>query len=54
MPGKRGILTQGGKEYEEYLEAMKDITICEPVVTIKSAVKEDTLKVMEELADKLV
>lgn len=42
------------RKMREYLEAMKDITICEPVVTIKSAVKEDTLKVMEELADKLV
>ena len=42
------------KKMKEYLEAMKDITICEPVVTIKSTMKEDTLKVMEELADKLV
>ena len=42
------------KKMKEYLEGMKEITICEPVVTIKSAMKEDTLKVMEELAEKLV
>ena len=42
------------KKMREYLEGMKEITICEPVVTIKSAMKEDTLKVMDELADKLV
>lgn len=41
------------KKMREYLEGMKDITICEPVVTIKSAMKEDTLKVMDELAEKL-
>ena len=42
------------KKMREYLEGMKEITICEPVVTIKSTMKDDTLKVMEELADKLV
>ena len=42
------------KKMREYLEGMKEITICEPVVTIKSAMKEETLKVMEELAEKLV
>lgn len=42
------------KKMREYLDGMKEITICEPVVTIKSAMKEDTLKVMEELAEKLV
>ena len=42
------------KKMKEYLEGMKEITICEPVVTIKSAMKEDTLKVMEELAEKLI
>lgn len=41
------------KKMREYLEGMKEITICEPVVTIKSAMKEDTLNVMEELAEKL-
>ena len=43
-----------GKKMRAILETMKDITICEPVVTIKSTMKEDTLKVMEELAEKLV
>lgn len=43
-----------GKKMREILEGMKDITICEPVVTIKSSMKEDNLKVMEELAEKLV
>ena len=36
------------------LETMKDITICEPVVTIKSTMSEDNLKTMEELAEKLI
>ena len=42
------------KKMREYLEGMREITICEPVVTIKSAMKEETLKVMKELAEKLV
>ena len=54
-----GIMENGswapmaGKKMREILEGMKDITICEPVVTIKSTMKEDTIKVMEELAEKL-
>ena len=36
------------------LETMKDITICEPVVTIKSTMNEANLKTMEELAEKLI
>ena len=42
------------KKMREILEGMKDITICEPVVTIKSTMKEDTVQVMGELADKLI
>ena len=42
------------KKMREYLEGMKDITICNQVVTIKSAVKEDTVKAMEALADELL
>ena len=42
------------KKMREYFEGMKDITICEPVVTIKSTMKEDNLQVMEELAQQLV
>ena len=54
-----GIMENGswapmaGKKMREILEGMKDITICEPVVTIKSTMKEDTVKVMDELAEKL-
>jgi hypothetical protein len=33
---------------------MKEITLCEPVVTIKCTMKHDTVKVMEELAEHLV
>ncbi len=43
-----------GKKMREYFEGMKEIILCEPVVTIKSTMKDDTLKVMEELAEKLV
>ena len=42
------------KKMHEYFEGMKAIEICDPVVTIKSTMKEDTVKVMEELAEKLV
>ena len=42
------------KKMREYFEGMKAIEICDPVVTIKSTMKEDTLKVMEELVEKLV
>ena len=42
------------KKMREYFEGMKAIEICEPIVTIKSTMKEDTLKTMEELAEKLV
>ncbi len=42
------------KKMREILEGMKNITICEPVVTIKSAVKEETLAKMEELCEALV
>ena len=42
------------KKMREILEGMKEITICEPVVTIKSTMKEDNLKMLEELAEKLV
>ena len=42
------------KKMSAILETMKDVTICEPIVTIKSAMKEDDLKTMEELAEKLI
>ena len=37
------------KKMREVLEGMKEITICEPTVTIKSAMKEDTLKSLQQL-----
>ena len=43
-----------GKKMREYFEGMKEISLCDPVVTIKSTMKDDTLKVMEELVEKLV
>ena len=36
------------------LEQMKDITICDKAVTIKSAMKESTLADMEALAEELL
>ena len=42
------------KKMSAILETMKDVTICEPIVTIKSSMKEDDLKTMEELVEKLV
>ncbi len=42
------------KKMTAILETMKEITICEPVVTIKSTMNEANRIVMEELADKLV
>ncbi len=42
------------KKMREILEGMKNITICEPVVTIKSTVKEDSREKMEQLCEALV
>ena len=35
------------------LEEMKDITICEPTVTIRSAMNDANLEVMETLCENL-
>lgn len=43
-----------GKLMKAICEPMKDITIAEPVVTIKSAMKNDTIAAMEQLADALL
>ena len=45
---------QAGRKMREILESMKNIEIVEPMVTIKSTMKADTIAKMEELADKLV
>lgn len=42
------------KNMKGILEQMKDITICDKVVTIKSAMKESTIADMEALADELI
>ena len=36
------------------LETMKDITIAEPVVTIKSTLKQSDIPALEELADAML
>ena len=43
-----------GKNMKAILEQMKDITFCDTMVTIKSAMKADTIHAMEQLADELV
>lgn len=54
-----GIIENGSwapsaaKQMKAILEGMKNITICEPVVTIKSALNETSRKAMEELAKEL-
>ena len=42
------------KNMRALLEEMKDFTVCDKVVTIKSAMKEDTIADMEALADELI
>lgn len=42
------------KNMRAVLEEMKDITVCDKVVTIKSAMKESTIADMEALADELI
>lgn len=55
-----GIIENGswaptaGKYMKEMLESMKNITICEPVVTIKSTLNDDSRAAMEALANELV
>lgn len=57
---KMGIIENGtwapsaGKCIKEALETMKDIQICEPMVTIKSTLKEDTKKELEFLAENIL
>lgn len=54
-----GIIENGSwapsaaKQMKVILEGMKNITICEPVVTIKSTLNETSRKAMEELAKEL-
>ena len=43
-----------GKTMKAYLEAMKEIRIIEPMVTIRSALKPETMTELEALADALL
>lgn len=43
-----------GRVMKTMLEGMKNITLAEPVVTIKSVVKEDTVAQLEKLAEVLI
>lgn len=45
---------QSGKLMSAYFEGMKNITMVEPKVTIKSSLKEDSRKDLEALADAMV
>ena len=55
-----GIMQNGswgpvaGKKIKEQMETLKNIKIVDPMVTIKSTLKEGNLKAMEALADALV
>ena len=57
---KVGIIENGswapmsGKLMKEIFSKMKDITICEQMVTIKSAMKDENIVQMEKLADELL
>ena len=43
-----------GKKMKEEMEAMKHITIVEPIVTVESAVKAKTIEDLKVLADALL
>ena len=57
---KVGIIENGswapvsGKLMKAYFEQMKDIRICENILTIKSTLKESNLSNMEKLADEII
>ncbi|MGM9803053.1 MAG: FprA family A-type flavoprotein [Muribaculaceae bacterium] len=43
-----------GRKMHEAMQSLKDITIVEPMVTVKSAVNDDTIKQLEALAQTLI
>ncbi len=57
---KIGIIENGSwapaaaKQMKEIIDQMKNITICEPIITIKSTMNDDTIKQMEELATNIL
>ena len=52
--GKWSWAPAAAKLMKGMLEKQKDLTIVEPVVTIRSTMKPETVGVMEELADALL
>lgn len=57
---KVGLIENGswapmaGKYMKDIIKDMKDITACEPMVTIKTTMNEETVKKLEELAENFV
>ena len=57
---RAGIIENGswapvaGKQMRAMLENMKNISICDEVVTIKSTMNENTVQMMEKLADEIL
>lgn len=57
---RAGIIENGswapvaGKQMRAMLENMKNISICDEVVTIKSTMSENTVQMMEKLADEIL
>lgn len=43
-----------GKKMREAFEAMKDITLVDPLVTVESVVKDKTIADLETLANELI
>ena len=42
------------KQMKSVIETLKDIDICEPVISIRSAMKDSDIKNMEKLADTIL
>lgn len=42
------------KKMKEQLEGMKDITVLEPIITIKSTIKDENIETMKQLVNELV
>lgn len=57
---KVGLIENGswapmaGKHMKDIIKDMKDIRLCEPMVTIKTTMNEETVKKLEELAEEFV
>ena len=57
---KIGIIENGtwaptaAKCMKDILDTMKDITICEPIVTIRSKLNDNSKEKLEELADNIL